>query len=132
MEDSALLAFSSWQEVISQVLRQSAHRDIHLSKENLPHLESIGISRGWGIPRGQSADYRMPSPDGRSIHIREYRDHYAAHWDEYDPATHLVQHIRCDARNWWMLLAGFIGYKISGNRWRGGLLGVLLGRVTRG
>ena len=103
MEHKALLAFDSWLEVISYVLKQSAHRDIYLLKENLLHPESIGIPKGWGIPRRQLADYRMLSPDGRSIHIREYRNYYAAHWDKYDPATNLIQHIRCDAHNWWML-----------------------------
>ena len=130
----ALSANSSWSEVLSEVLLKPAHQNLYVPKENLPHPRSIGISKVRGIPRGQMAEYRVPHDRGRSIHIREYRNYYAIHWDKHEPkfGFGLIQHLRCDTHYWWIILSGLTGYTMSGNRLSGAFCGALIGALTRG
>lgn len=103
----------NWLRAVSIVLLESAHQDVYFLKTCLPHPERLGFSKQLLALQGEIASYRIVLPDSRSIHIREYQDYYAVHWDKYDPSMHLIEHIRYDAPEWWIVVTTAIGYWIA-------------------
>jgi hypothetical protein len=87
-----------------------------------------------GEPQGQLEDYGWTLPDGRAIHIRVYSSEYRIHWDMFDPAVDLINHLRHDAPQWWVLLTttvgGIIGYAASENKASGVVVGILCGFIV--
>lgn len=132
METKFLLTVTDWSEVASAVLLQPVHEDLYFSKAYLPHPEILGISKELLTLQGELADYRITLADGKSIHIREYQNYYAVHWDKYDPGTRLIDHLRYDAPEWWIALTTWICYSIAKDKPKGAFLGLLVGVLTQG
>lgn len=120
-----------WMTAITAVLQGTAHRDFVLPKAGTPHPRDIGMKESVGEPQGQLADYRMPLPDGKSIHVREYEWEYRLHWDTFHPAVDWVNHLRYDAPHWWIILTvavgGIIGCVASEDRAKGFICGAVCG-----
>lgn len=99
-----------WSKIIDKVLTLPAHEDMIVKKSNaLIHPTLVGFKRSVGEPHGQSADYRLRLYDGKSIHVREYNDHYRVHWDKVDPSVSIIAHLKHDAPHIYMLLLGMLG-----------------------
>lgn len=86
-----------WVAVIEEALTYSAHTDLAVSKEELAHPTAWEFEQGSGKPVGQQADYRLPLPDERGIHVKEYGDRYKVHWDKVAPSQNGLGHLRSDA-----------------------------------
>mgnify|MGYP001773268492 CR=1 FL=1 len=115
-----------WSRIIHKVLRLPAHKDIVVEKSStLVHPTLVGFRRSIGEPHGQSADYRLRLYDGRSIHVREYSDHYRVHWDRVDPSVSIVAHLKHDAPHIYMLLLGILSVST------GIMLGNILSRLRK-
>ncbi len=113
------------------------HRDLKIPKHLVRHPLDEGFVETLGEPQGQIMDYELTLADGRRIHVREFEDHYAVHWDKISPKVDPVEHLRVDAPDWWVLLAGFIGAtlgylmsKRSDSAVSGLILGTLFGILT--
>ncbi|UPW01724.1 hypothetical protein M0R88_06380 [Halorussus gelatinilyticus] len=109
---------SPWDAVVARVLRERHHVDLHVAKDALPSPASAGFVLHTGDPRGQRADYRRPLPDGKGVHVKEFADHYAVHWDKVDPTEDFLGHVLADAPHW-LLFGGVLGAKLA--RWPVGL-----------
>jgi hypothetical protein len=95
-----------WDSVIRVVLSMPPHRDLALTKLSVPRPQASGFRRRWlAEPRGQRADWERVMPDGRSIHVREYRDFYLVHWDVASPSRSAVKHLVYDAPHWLVIAA---------------------------
>ena len=75
-------------------------------------------------------------PDGRRIHVREFENHYRAHWDIVSPSVDVLEHLRCDVPHWLVTLcslgASAITYLIlrdSKKALSAAVLGFLLGVI---
>ncbi|ADL18478.1 hypothetical protein ASAC_0070 [Acidilobus saccharovorans 345-15] len=91
----------NWDDVVKVVLSMPPHRDLALLKSQLPSPRLSGFRRRWlSEPRGQRADWEKVMPDGRSVHVREYRDHYLVHWDIASPSRSALRHLVYDAPHW--------------------------------
>lgn len=118
----------SWSKIFRLVQEHSAHTDVILPKDSLPHPKRAGIAKKAGVPHGQLADYRKTLPNGKSIHIREYGSYYKVHWDNHDPEVDLMGHLVHDAPEWWFSLIGaVIGSRVAENRMEGALVGGAVG-----
>lgn len=88
----------TWEELEDHILQLAAHEDISVDKEffdkeSLQQFKSI-----WGDNDGQITNYRIKiESSSKSIHIKEYDDHYKIHWDKANPATDPVLHLIEDA-----------------------------------
>ncbi len=107
----------SWKEIIRRVLSKPPHKDIKILKNNVKHPLEEGFIETIGEPRGQLKDYEYILSDGRRIHVREYFNHYEAHWDYVSPRINPIEHLRRDTPHWWIFIwFGFgiiYGYLIS-------------------
>lgn len=93
-----------WVSIIRKVLALKPHEDILVPKASVKHPLTIGFRRSIGEPKGQSADYRLRLSDGKSIHVREYRDCYKVHWDMVDPSVDPIRHLKYDAPHWYKMI----------------------------
>ncbi len=98
-----------WSKIVEKVLTLPAHEDVIVKKSAIIHPTLVGFKRSVGEPHGQRADYRLRLYDGKSIHVREYNDHYRVHWDKVDPSTSVIAHLKHDAPHIYMLLLGILG-----------------------
>jgi len=89
----------SWEGVISTVLTFPKHKDLVVKKSELPDLPAEFQTR-LGDNDGQIADYGLPLPDGRGIHVKVYHDYYKIHWDQKDPTIDPLGHIITDSPKW--------------------------------
>lgn len=119
---------STWDGIVSRVLRESHHVDLRISKDAVTHPSSAGFVCHTGDPRGQRADYRQPLPDGKGIHVKEFADRFEVHWDKVDPTEDFLGHLVADAPHWF-LFGGFLGFKLA--RWPVGLTLGLAGYIKR-
>lgn len=101
-----------WDGIVARVLKERHHADLRIDKDAVPHPLDAGFVRHTGDPRGQHADYRRPLPDGRGVHVKEYRDSFAIHWDKVDPLESWFGHIVADAPHWF-LVGGFLAFKFG-------------------
>ncbi len=91
-----------WSDVVAVVTAMPPHRDLALIKASLPHPSKCGFVRRriFSEPRGQKADWELVLPDGRSVHVREYKDYYLVHWDRFSPSVSKLKHLVYDAPHW--------------------------------
>jgi len=127
----------SWRDFICKILENPPHVDITISK----HLVANPLEEGFtetflSEPQGQLRDYELILPDGKRIHIREFKDRYRAHWDIVSPSVDVLEHLRRDAPHWPITLcslgASAITYLISRDTEKAlsaAVLGFLLGAV---
>jgi len=87
----------SWNDVIHHVLKLSVHKDVKVVKSTVLNPLKQGFTRSLGDFRGQIADFRRPMPDGKSIHIQEFAEHFLVHWDWRDPSLDPIGHLVQDA-----------------------------------
>lgn len=87
----------SWDGVTYRVLKFPVHKDIIVSKSTVANPIEEGFTRSVGDFKGQIADFRRPMPDGRSIHVREFAEHFLVHWDWRDPSLDPIGHLVQDA-----------------------------------
>lgn len=94
----------NWDDIVKVVLSMPPHRDLALLKSQLPSPRLSGFRRRWlSEPRGQRADWEKVMPDGRSVHVREYRDYYLVHWDIASPSRSALRHLLYDAPHWLLI-----------------------------
>jgi len=98
-----------WTNVIKRVLSLKPHKDLYIEKRRVTHPLYAGFRHSIGEPKGQIADYRLRLINGRSIHVREYKDHYRVHWDIVDPSVNPLLHLKYDAPHWYNILISTIG-----------------------
>ncbi len=121
---------------MQKVLKRPPHRDIRLDKNSILHPQECGFLRRRGFPHGQMADWEIVLPDGRSIHVREYRDRYEVHWDKVSPRVSILNHLRKDSPRCWIMLsagvAALVGSIVGGlhTAFEGFLGGTILGLIT--
>lgn len=84
---------ASWDGVAAEVLHWPARRDLRIPKSAVPHPSDVGMKRSVGVPHGSWKHYRAPLSGKAGLHVREYDDHYTAHWDERDPLRSPVAHL---------------------------------------
>jgi len=87
----------SWSNLIYRVLKLPVHQDIAVSKSAILSPLEEGFIESIGDFKGQVADFRRPMPDGRSIHVREFKKHFLVHWDFRDPSLDPLGHLVQDA-----------------------------------
>lgn len=126
----------SWTSLIKDILKKRPYEDITIPKSLIDHPLESGFIETVGGPQGQIKDYELILPDARRIHVREFEDHYKAHWDKLSPKVDPLGHLRKDAPEWLLFLAGMsgaaIGYFTSKkleNIVYGMLLGVFIGAL---
>lgn len=99
----------SWETVVPVVLSKPAHHDVLVSKSDILHPIFAGFDNSLGNPQGEISNYRRALADGRGIHVREFPDYYAVHWDKFDPNVDWFNHLRYDAPEWGVLVSAAIG-----------------------
>jgi hypothetical protein len=86
---------TSWDDAIGHLLTLRRHEDQYFHKSTLPALPRY-FKKRFGLPT--NIDHFSASlPDGRAIHVKEYHDHYLAHWDQVDPQKNPIGHLIVDA-----------------------------------
>lgn len=87
----------TWADV-GRYLRQPASPSVaSVAKHAVEHPCDAGMVRSLGVPLGQVADWRMPSPHCGGLHVREFVDRYTAHLDQVNPNCDLPGHVAADA-----------------------------------
>jgi len=82
------------------------HVELKIPAYCLPHPERAGFRKSIGGAPG--VHYRLPLPDGSSVHVRLYKGYYYVHWDIRDPSVDPIGHLLHDAPHYLVipLLAG--------------------------
>ncbi len=97
---------NAWKVIIEIVLSKPAHIDVPVSKFEVPDPLLAGFEKHFGDFAGQVANYRLPLPDGREIHVKEYNEDYSAHWDNTSAIRDPFGHILRDGTKWFFLIIG--------------------------
>lgn len=90
---------SSWSELIKLVQGLAPHVDLLVKKSQVVEPWLFGFRKssvGW--KKGALRHWRLALSNGRSIHIREYADHFKIHWDFADPRKNPFKHLVYDTR----------------------------------
>lgn len=89
---------ATWDDVQATLLAQECGTVLDLPKTSLPTPQSAGARASFGLPVGQSADWRFP-PDAqcRGLHVQDFGTDWRAHIDRVHPDCDLIEHIRYDA-----------------------------------
>ena len=135
---------TSLQLIKKNVLSLPPHKPIYYLKDEMPHPLILGFQNDNGEPDGQLADYRFVLEDGKSIHVKEYEEHYSVHWDWVDPRKDWIEHLRRDAPVWYTLLCSTSGAGLGAlatapsknkdviiqSSVIGGIIGAIVGAIT--
>ena len=123
--------------VLEALERFPAGTVLPVSKKCIEHPEDHGAKRSVGLPLGQRNDFRWRLSDCRGLHVRDFGTHYEAHIDRVDPSCSLVEHLRRDAPNAYVLgacaLGGLLGLLVGGGKdalVAGAAIGSVVGFVT--
>jgi len=103
--------YYSWEQVIGTVLSYPKHTNIIVLPTIVPSLPDDFKQRIGILLNGCLAHFSKRLPDGKSIHVRVYKDHYKVHWDQKDPNKDPWGHLVYDAPEW--LLAIGMGAAIG-------------------
>ena len=87
----------TWTDVTRYLQQPGAPKVAAIAKHQVEHPLDAGMLRSLGVPMGQFADWRMPSPHCGGLHVREFVDRYTAHVDQVNPVCDLPGHIAVDA-----------------------------------
>jgi hypothetical protein len=102
--DMAGLADMSWRTVLEMVLSTPAHTDLSIPKLHVPHPSIVeGFVKHFGGLGWQWGTYRLPLPDGREFHVKEYAQNFLAHWDKESAVRNPLGHLLRDAPHWVIL-----------------------------
>lgn len=88
----------TWNRIISYVLSLPKHQDYKVSRRFGLKLPSNALPRLGFTTNGVLDNYCVIQPDGHSIHIKVYKDHYEVHWDQRDPNLDPLGHLWHDAK----------------------------------
>lgn len=127
-----------WASIRNQMALVPAGTFIRYPKTSLPHPREAGAVPSFGLPVGQSADFRFPPDEAcRGVHVHEYPDAWVVHVDRVHPACDAAEHVRVDAPQAWAVggaaLGGLLGAALSKKPEGfvvGTALGLLLGALT--
>src|SRR5713226_4545388 len=108
---------NAWKEIIERVLSKPAHTDVLTFKSEVPHPLSVGFVRHIGDLAGQTADYRLPLPDGRELHVKEYAEDYSSHWDNSSAVRNPLGHILRDTMWVFAIVAVLVVGAFIGGLW---------------
>ncbi len=109
---------AAWRRVLQQLETCPRGTFLRVPRSSVLHPLDAGFQYSIGLPRGQSADFRLTLPDCRGLHVQDFGTHYEAHVDVVDPACDLGEHLFEDAPG--ALVASAAGL--------GGLAGLAVGR----
>jgi hypothetical protein len=91
---------TAWRAVLETVLSTPAHTDLSFPKLHLPHPTFVdGFVKHFGSLAGKR-HYRLPLPDGREVHVKEYAEMFMAHWDNFSAIRNPLGHLLKDAPFW--------------------------------
>ncbi len=99
---------NEWNAIIEIVLSKPAHTDVRISKLEVPHPLVAGFIEHFGDSAGQLANYRLPLPDGRELHVKEYTEDYSTHWDNSSAIRNPFGHILRDGSKWFFLIVALL------------------------
>lgn len=105
----------TWAQIASYLGAHPEHRFLRVEKWAVEHPTASGMRQSLGLPVGQFADWRMPSPHCGGLHVREFVDHYTVHSDQVNPHCDLPGHIVQDTP------------AVGGGAALGALVGLVLG-----
>jgi hypothetical protein len=106
----------SWNAIAAALASRGPGARVRIEKFRVEHPRDGGLAPSLGLPVGQRADWRLPSPGCGPLHVREYDGHYVAHLGRANPNCDPIGHLASDAPQ-----------VMSGVAF-GALLGLLLGR----
>lgn len=89
---------SSWRDLVKRVQQLPPHVDMLVSKATVSPPSRFGFRRSVGWKKGSIVNWRLALANGRSIHVREYCDHFKIHWDIADPGKNPLRHLVYDTR----------------------------------
>lgn len=95
---------TTWGNEVTKTLLRKSHTDTWISKSDIPSIPNIFKPRAGLLTKGVLAHYSAVLPDGKSIHLKEYADHYEMHWDKKDPNKDPLGHLLYDAPHWLIAL----------------------------
>ena len=90
---------ASWNDLIKSVQELPPHVDLLIKKSQVIEPWLCGFRKssiGWR--KGALRNWRLALSNGKSIHIREYADHFKIHWDIADPRKNPLKHFVYDTR----------------------------------
>ncbi len=117
-----------WLDIANILTHRPAQTFVRVEKHQALHPRCAGFTHSIGIPRGQSADFRLTLSDCRGLHVQDFGTHYEAHIDQVDPACGVVDHLAANAPE--MLVAAGAGALVGLALGRSGgaaLLGLFIG-----
>jgi hypothetical protein len=89
---------ASWNELIRSVQQLPPHVDLSIKRAQVEEPRHFGFRKSVGWKKGSLRNWRLALPNGRCIHVREYRDHFKIHWDIADPRKNPFKHLVYDTR----------------------------------
>ncbi|MEM3670732.1 MAG: hypothetical protein QW767_03195 [Thermoprotei archaeon] len=89
---------SGWRDLVKRVQQLPPHVDLWVAKASVSPPNIVGFRKSVGWKKGSIANWRLALANGRSIHAREYRDHFRIHWDIADPRKNPLRHLVYDTR----------------------------------
>jgi len=88
-----------WTANVNSVLLFPPHEKMIISKFGSTDPVKAGFVRTYlEESENQMSDFRRTLPDGRGIHIREFSDCFAIHWDKVCPLANPIEHINQDTQ----------------------------------
>ncbi len=117
MGSTSIPTGDAWKSVLEIVLSTKAHTDISISKLDVPHPLASGFVKHFGDLAGQNGDYRLPLPDGKELHVKEYDKDFKAHWDMESAIKNPLGHLFWDAFHWFALICVVAFVIVLGGLW---------------
>jgi hypothetical protein len=89
----------TWSELIKSVQRLPPHVDLLIHKSIVDEPWLFGFRKSlMAWKKGSLRNWRLALPNGRCIHVREYKDHFKIHWDIADPRKNPFKHLVYDTQ----------------------------------
>ena len=99
-----MMKFSTFNELVKYIITLPAHRDIKVNRDFFNREWLNEHKSRFADYDGQNTDYRILLTDGKSIHVKEYVNHYKIHWDKSDLATNPIGHLINDAPHYIIII----------------------------
>lgn len=107
----------SWNQMYQYLLKYPTGTEFEITKGEVGSIPQWVHVTILGEPQGELRQYR-DSKKHNSLHIREFKTHYTAHIDKYNPEKDGVSHLIYDAPVWGaiFLVAGIAVFKHFSSR----------------
>jgi hypothetical protein len=106
-----------WGKILNKLKNYPTGSFAKIQKSKIINPIYEGFSPSFGIPEGQTSDYRIELPNKKCFHIREFDTYYDAHIDVISPNQSILGHLEKDAPITFILLSiglgGLIDYMLN-------------------